>query len=109
MKRRRLCNIVLALLLSTAAFAQQAVAEVTDTEVVPADTNVVVIVDTIVASTDTAELAIARRERKEIYQGTTVKLDILSPFVGKRIERLEDTALRGRGECTVGRSVLSDV
>lgn len=81
MKRRRLCNIVLALLLGTAVYAQQAVAEVTDTEVVPADTNVVVIVDTIVATTDTAELAIARRERKEIYQGTTVKLDILSPLL----------------------------
>ena len=81
MKRRHLCNIVLALLLSVAAYAQQAVAEVTDTEVVPADTNVVVIVDTIVATTDTAELAIARRERKEIYQGTTVKLDILSPLL----------------------------
>lgn len=81
MKRRHLCNIVLALLLSTAAFAQQAVAEATDTETVPADTNVVVIVDTIVATTDTAELAVARRERKEIYQGTTVKLDILSPLL----------------------------
>ena len=81
MKRRHLCNIVLALLLGTAVYAQQAVAEVTDTEVVPADTNVVVIVDTIVATTDTAELAVARRERKEIYQGTTVKLDILSPLL----------------------------
>ena len=82
MKRRRLCNIVLALLLSTAAFAQQAVAEATETEALPADTNVVVvIVDTIVATTDTAELAIARKERKEIYQGTTVKLDILSPLL----------------------------
>lgn len=94
MKRRHLCNIVLALLLSTAAFAQQAVAEVTDTEAVPADTNVVVIVDTIVATTDTAELAIARRERKEIYQGTTVKLDILSPLLvsglnGWRIQHYE--------------------
>ena len=81
MKRRRLCNIVLALLLSTAAYAQQAIVEATDAEALPADTNVVVIVDTIVATTDTAELAIARRERKEIYQGTTVKLDILSPLL----------------------------
>lgn len=94
MKRRRLCNILMTLLLSTAAFAQQAVAEVTDTEAVPADTNVVVIVDTIVATTDTAELAIARRECKEIYQGTTVKLDILSPLLvsglnGWRIQHYE--------------------
>ena len=81
MKRRRLCNIVLALLLSVAAYAQQAIVQATDTEALPADTNVVVIVDTIVATTDTAELAIARRERKEIYQGTTVKLDILSPML----------------------------
>lgn len=94
MKRRRLCNIVLALLLSVAAYAQQAIVQATDTEVVPADTNVVVIVDTIVATTDTAELAIARRERKEIYQGTTVKLDILSPLLvsglnGWRIQHYE--------------------
>ena len=82
MKRRRLCNIILALLLSIAAFAQQAIVQATETEALPADTNVVVvIVDTIVATTDTAELAIARKERKEIYQGTTVKLDILSPVL----------------------------
>ena len=94
MKRRHLCNIVLALLLGTAAYAQQAIVEATDAEALPADTNVVVIVDTIVATTDTAELAIARRERKEIYQGTTVKLDILSPLLvsglnGWRIQHYE--------------------
>ncbi len=82
MKRRRLCNIVLALLLSVAAYAQQAIVQATDTEALPADTNVVVVVDTIImASEDSAELAIARKERKEIYQGTTVKLDILSPLL----------------------------
>ena len=82
MKRRRLCNIVLALLLSVAAYAQQAIVEATDTEALPADTNVVVVVDTIIMATeDSAELAIARKERKEIYQGTTVKLDILSPLL----------------------------
>lgn len=82
MKRRRLCNIVLALLLSIAAFAQQAIVQSTETEALPADTNVVVVIDTIImASEDSAELAIARQERKEIYQGTTVKLDILSPLL----------------------------
>ena len=82
MKRRRLCNIVLALLLSIAAYAQQAIVQATDTEALPADTNVVVVVDTIIMATeDSAELAIARKERKEIYQGTTVKLDILSPLL----------------------------
>ena len=82
MKRRRLCNIVLALLLSVAAYAQQAIVQATDTEALPADTNVVVVVDTIIMVTeDSAELAIARKERKEIYQGTTVKLDILSPLL----------------------------
>lgn len=82
MKRRRLCNIVLALLLSVAAYAQQAIVQATDTEALPADTNVVVVVDTMIMATeDSAELAIARKERKEIYQGTTVKLDILSPLL----------------------------
>ena len=82
MKRRRLCNIVLALLLSVAAYAQQAIVQATDTAALPADTNVVVVVDTIIMATeDSAELAIARKERKEIYQGTTVKLDILSPLL----------------------------
>lgn len=82
MKRRRLCNIVLALLLSVAAYAQQAIVQATDTEALPADTNVVVVVDTIIMATeDSAELAITRKERKEIYQGTTVKLDILSPLL----------------------------
>jgi len=82
MKRRRLCNIVLALLLSIAAFAQQAIVQATETEALPSDTNVVVVIDTIImASEDSAELAIARKERKEIYQGTTVKLDILSPLL----------------------------
>lgn len=82
MKRRRLCNIVLALLLSVAAYAQQAIVQATDTEALPADTNVVVVVDTIIMATeDSAELATARKERKEIYQGTTVKLDILSPLL----------------------------
>ena len=82
MKRRRLCNIVRALLLSVAAYAQQAIVQATDTEALPADTNVVVVVDTIIMATeDSAELAIARKERKEIYQGTTVKLDILSPLL----------------------------
>ena len=82
MKRRRLCNIVLALLLSVAAYAQQAIVQATDTAALPADTNVVVVVDTIIMATeDSAELAIARKERKDIYQGTTVKLDILSPLL----------------------------
>lgn len=82
MKRKRLCNILFALLLSIAAFAQQAVVQATETEALPADTNVVVVIDTIImASEDSAELAIARKERKEIYQGTTVKLDILSPLL----------------------------
>lgn len=82
MKRRRLCNIVLVLLLGMAAYAQQAVVQATDTEVVPADTNVVVVVDTIIMATeDSAELVIARKERKEIYQGTVVKLDIASPLL----------------------------
>ena len=82
MKRRRLCNIVLALLLSVAAYAQQAIVQATDTAALPADTSVVVVVDTIIMATeDSAELAIARKERKEIYQGTTVKLDILSPLL----------------------------
>ncbi len=82
MKRRRLCNIVLALLLSIAAYAQQAVIQTADTAVLPVDTNIVVVIDTIImASEDSAELAIARQERKEIYQGTTVKLDILSPVL----------------------------
>ena len=95
MKRRRLCNIVLALLLSVAAYAQQAIVQATDTEALPADTNVVVVVDTIIMATeDSAELAIARKERKEIYQGTTVKLDILSPLLvsglnGWRIQHYE--------------------
>ena len=63
-------------------FAQQAVVETTETETMPADTNVVIVMDTIIMVTeDTAELAIARRERKEIYQGTIVKLDILSPLL----------------------------
>lgn len=81
MKRRRLCNIVLALLLSIAAYAQQAVIQTADTAVLPVDTNIVVIMDTIVTQEDTAELAIERKERKQIYQGTTVKLDILSPLL----------------------------
>lgn len=82
MKRRRLCNILLALLLSGAAYAQQAIVQATETEALPADTNVVVVIDTIItASEDSAELAIERKERKEIYQGTTVKLDILSPLL----------------------------
>lgn len=82
MKRRRLCNIVLALLLSIAAYAQQAIVQSTETEALPADTNVVVVLDTIImASEDSAGLAIARKESKEIYQGTTVKLDILSPVL----------------------------
>lgn len=81
MKRRRLCNIVLALLLSIAAFAQQAVIQTADTAVLPVDTNIVVIMDTIVTQEDTAELAIERKERKQIYQGTMVKLDILSPLL----------------------------
>ena len=82
MKRRRLCNILLALLLSVAAYAQQAIVQATETEALPADTNVVVVIDTmILASEDSAELAIERKERKEIYQGTTVKLDILSPLL----------------------------
>lgn len=95
MKRRRLCNIVLALLLSVAAYAQQAIVQATDTEALPADTNVVMVVDTIIMATeDSAELAIARKERKEIYQGTTVKLDILSPLLvsglnGWRIQHYE--------------------
>ena len=95
MKRRHLCNIVLALLLSVAAYAQQAIVQATDTEALPADTNVVVVVDTIIMATeDSAELAIARKERKEIYQGTTVKLDILSPLLvsglnGWRIQHYE--------------------
>ena len=95
MKRRRLCNIVLALLLSVAAYAQQAIVQATETEALPADTNVVVVVDTIIMATeDSAELAIARKERKEIYQGTTVKLDILSPLLvsglnGWRIQHYE--------------------
>ena len=95
MKRRRLCNIVLALLLSVAAYAQQAIVQATDTEALPADTNVVVVVDTMIMATeDSAELAIARQERKEIYQGTTVKLDILSPLLvsglnGWRIQHYE--------------------
>ena len=70
------------MLLSVAAYAQQAIVQATDTEALPADTNVVVVVDTIIMATeDSAELAIARKERKEIYQGTTVKLDILSPLL----------------------------
>jgi hypothetical protein len=81
MKRRRLCNIVLALLLSIAAYAQQAVIQTADTAVLPVDTNIVVIMDTIVTQEDTAELAIERKERKQIYQGTMVKLDILSPLL----------------------------
>ena len=81
MKRRRLCNIVLALLLSIAAYAQQAVIQTADTAVLPVDTNIVVIMDTIVAQEDTAELTIERKERKQIYQGTIVKLDILSPLL----------------------------
>lgn len=81
MKRRRLCNILLALLLSGAAYAQQAVIQTADTAVLPVDTNVVVIVDTIVTPEDTAELTIERKERKQIYQGTIVKLDILSPLL----------------------------
>lgn len=82
MKRKRLCNILFALLLSTATYAQQAVVQATETEALPADTNVVVVIDTIImASEDSAELAVARKERKEIYQGTTVKLDILSPLL----------------------------
>lgn len=81
MKRRRLCNILLALLLSGAAYAQQAVIQTADTAVLPVDTNIVVVVDTIVAQEDTAELTIERKERKQIYQGTIVKLDILSPLL----------------------------
>lgn len=81
MKRRRLCNILLALLLSAAAYAQQAVIQTADTAVLPVDTNIVVIVDTIVTPEDSVELAIERKERKEIYQGTIVKLDILSPVL----------------------------
>ena len=70
------------MLLSVAAYAQQAIVQATDTAALPADTNVVVVVDTIIMATeDSAELAIARKERKEIYQGTTVKLDILSPLL----------------------------
>ncbi len=70
------------MLLSIAAYAQQAVIQTADTAVLPVDTNIVVVIDTIImASEDSAELAIARQERKEIYQGTTVKLDILSPVL----------------------------
>ncbi len=81
MKRRRLCNILLALLLSGAAYAQQAVIQTADTAVLPVDTNIVVIVDTIVTPEDSVELAVERKERKQIYQGTIVKLDILSPLL----------------------------
>ena len=82
MKRRRLCDIVLALLLSAAAYAQQPMMQTADTAVLPVDTSVVVITDTmIVVPEDPVEESIARKERKEIYQGTMVKLDILSPVL----------------------------
>lgn len=69
------------MLLSGAAYAQQAVIQTADTAVLPVDTNIVVIVDTIVTPEDSVELAIERKERKQIYQGTIVKLDILSPLL----------------------------
>ena len=81
MKRRRLCNILLALLFSGAAYAQQTVIQTADTAALPVDTNIVVVVDTIVTPEDSVELAIERKERKQIYQGTIVKLDILSPLL----------------------------
>lgn len=69
MKRRVLCNIVLCLLLSVAVYAQ--------------DTVLVANVDTIAVSTDTvaAPSAKPRKPKKQIYNGTTVKLDIASPIV----------------------------
>ena len=69
MKRRVLCNIVLCLLLSVTVYAQ--------------DTLLVANVDTIAVSTDTvaAPSAKPRKPKKQIYNGTTVKLDIASPIV----------------------------
>lgn len=83
MKRKRLCNILLALLLCGAAYAQQAMKQTTDTMVLASDTNVVVIMDTIVVPDDSVEMTeISTSERKvhkQIYMGTVVKLDIASP------------------------------
>lgn len=83
MKRKRLCNILLALLLCGAAYAQQAMKQMTDTMVLASDTNVVVIMDTIVVPDDSVEMTeISTSERKvhkQIYMGTVVKLDIASP------------------------------
>lgn len=85
MKRKRLCNILLALLLGGAGYAQQAMVQTTDTIVSASDTSIVVIMDTIVVPDDSiemTEIAISERKvHKEIYQGTVVKLDILSPLL----------------------------
>ena len=86
MKRRRLCNILLALLLSGAAYAQQAIVQTTDTMVLPSDTNIVVITDTMIVTPDDTiemtEVSVSERKvRKQIYMGTVVKLDILSPLL----------------------------
>ena len=73
MKRKSLCNIVLALLLSVAAYADDTIT--VDSVPFVADK---IIMDTVSADTVTAK---PKKQPKKIYYGTIVKLDILSPII----------------------------
>ena len=76
MKRKSLCNIVLALLLSVAAYAEDTIA--VDSVVFVADT---LILDTTATEQPQPEQAKPQKEKKQIYGGTQIKLDILSPIL----------------------------
>lgn len=90
MKQKSLCNIVFALLLSVAVYAQNdSIAVLLDSTVVVQD-SAVVIADSIVAIADSAVMADVDSARVKprrsmaqdtIYQGTIVKLDIGAPAV----------------------------
>ena len=90
MKRRRLCNIFFALLLSGAVYAQTDSIVAVDTIVmadtlIQADTLVqadtVALPDTIVAQRDSLRKPKIPEIKIPIYQGTMIKLDIASPAV----------------------------
>ena len=70
MRRSRLCDILIVLLLAGTVYAQDT------TAVAPIDTTAAV------AKTDTtAAVTKVKKPRAQIYQGTTVKLDILTPVL----------------------------
>jgi len=70
MRRSRLCDILIVLLFAGTAYAQDTVS------VAPIDTTAAVErIDT------TAVVAKVKKPRAQIYQGTTVKLDILTPVL----------------------------